>query len=549
MSSLGKESADFLSTLVDIAKERGHLTYEDINDILPAGFCDIEELDRLIARLHSLEVAMYTKGEVERRKERKQELQVLETAPSQRVADDPVRMYIREMGSANLLTREEEVEIAKQIENAQIHVQSVILRGRIPAREAIAIGNFVSQGKERIDRIVADKDNIDKNKNQYLSKLPQLCALLEKEDQALSSKMKQIFFVDLDPQKKSELETEVEHHRIHIAAYLRVFNFKYSVIKDFSDVILESYDRMSYIKQEMESLSMRASRNRFAAAKLKGLERKMKKHELAVGRTFEDYSRDARQLLRWIDRCQSAKQEMVEANLRLVISISKKYIHRGLPFFDLIQEGNLGLMKAVDKFEYKRGYKFSTYATWWIRQAITRAIADQVRTIRIPVHMTETINRLVRASKSFLVENGREPSPEELGEMLGISPTKVLEICKISQHPVSLQVKVGERGENQFGELLEDKSVVSPAVATGRILLREEILSLRPRFSDKEWYVLLARFGLDGEEERTLEDIGAKIKVTRERVRQIEAKVLTKLMSPSAAFVLRAYYEDMLAQE
>jgi RNA polymerase primary sigma factor len=297
------------------------------------------------------------------------------------------------------------------------------------------------------------------------------------------------------------------------------------------------------LEKDIVELTPRAERNKFAAAKLHAAQRKLKKRELAAGRSLDDFKKDVRMLQRWMDKSQEAKREMVESNLRLVISIAKKYTNRGLSFLDLIQEGNMGLMKAVEKFEYRRGYKFSTYATWWIRQAVTRAIADQARTIRIPVHMIETINRVLRGAKKLMMETGREPSPEELAEELGITADRVREIYKIAQHPISLQAEVGDGGESQFGDFLEDTSADSPSEATGYSILKDKMNEVLETLTDREKKVLIQRFGLLDGKPKTLEEVGLEFNVTRERIRQIEAKALRKMRHPTRSKQLKAFLD------
>ena len=311
---------------------------------------------------------------------------------------------------------------------------------------------------------------------------------------------------------------------------------------------MNSYDRFLELEKEIQDLAPRAEKNKFAAAKLTAAQRKLKKRELAAGRTLDEFKKDVRMLQRWMDKSMEAKREMVESNLRLVISIAKKYTNRGLSFLDLIQEGNMGLMKAVEKFEYRRGYKFSTYATWWIRQAVTRSIADQARTIRIPVHMIETINKVLRGAKKLMMETGREPSPEELAEELGITPERVREIYKIAQHPISLQAEVGDGGESQFGDFLEDTSVDSPAETTGYSILKEKIQEVLQTLTERERQVLIRRFGLLDGKPKTLEEVGVEFNVTRERIRQIEAKALRKMRHPTRAKLLKAFL-DLIESE
>ena len=302
------------------------------------------------------------------------------------------------------------------------------------------------------------------------------------------------------------------------------------------------------LEKEIQELTPRAERNKFAGAKLAAAKRKLKKRELAAGRGLDDFKKDVRMLQRWMDKSQEAKREMVESNLRLVISIAKKYTNSGLSFLDLIQEGNMGLMKAVEKFEYRRGYKFSTYATWWIRQAVTRAIADQARTIRIPVHMIETINKVLRGAKKLMMETGREPTPEELANELGIYAERVREIYKIAQHPISLQAEVGDGGESQFGDFLEDTGADSPAEATGYSILKDKMNEVLATLNDRERKVLIQRFGLLDGKPKTLEEVGVEFNVTRERIRQIEAKALRKMRHPIRSKQLKAFL-DLLEPE
>lgn len=533
--------------LVHLAKEQGYITYEEINDMLPAAFDSAEAIDHVLIFLSGNDIQILNQVDVERQKERKKEAKELE-ALSKRTEgspDDPVRMYLKEMGSVPLLSREEEVEISKRIEKAQDQIENIIMRFRYSAKEAISIGNYLLTGRERFDKIVAEKEVQDKAR--YLEMLPRLCQLLQTEDAKLDE-----LLLGLQQEKsasrKAHLSEELEKSRIRTQAYLRRFHFRHNVTDDFGEVVLGAYARFLELEKEADDLAPRASKNRFVAAKLHSVRRKLIKRELAAGRSLDDFKADVRKLQRWMDKSHEAKREMVEANLRLVISIAKKYTNRGLSFLDLIQEGNMGLMKAVEKFEYRRGYKFSTYATWWIRQAVTRAIADQARTIRIPVHMIETINKVLRGAKKLMMETGKEPTPEELALELGLTPDRVREIYKIAQHPISLQAEVGDGGESQFGDFLEDTNAESPAEATGYAILKDALEEVLSTLTERERTVLTQRFGLHDGKPKTLEEVGMAFNVTRERIRQIEAKALRKMRHPTRSKRLKAFL-DLIDEE
>lgn len=534
--------------LVSTAKDQGFITYEEINEILPMTFDSPDALDQILIHLSGMDVQILNQSEVDRAKERKKEAREVETAPrrSEGTPDDPVRMYLKEMGSVPLLTREEEVEISKRIEKGQQHVERIIMRFRYSALEAISIGRFLVMGKDRFDKIVTEKEVADKAI--FLKRLPKLCELLEVENAHLNGFLVKATNPKLTKPDRIALNEEIEKSRIRTQAYLRRFAFRDAVIDSFGEVIFRSYQRFLELEREIEDRAGRADRNKYAAAKFEAAKRKLARNELAAGRSLDEFKRDVRMLQRWIDKSQEAKREMVESNLRLVISIAKKYTNRGLSFLDLIQEGNMGLMKAVEKFEYRRGYKFSTYATWWIRQAVTRAIADQARTIRIPVHMIETINRVLRAAKKLMMETGREPTPEELADELSMTADRVREIYKIAQHPISLQAEVGDGGESQFGDFIEDTSAESPDEATGYAILKDKIHEVLNTLTDREKTVLIQRFGLLDGKPKTLEEVGLMFSVTRERIRQIEAKALRKMRHPTRSKQLKAFL-DLIESE
>ncbi len=537
-----------IDELVAIAKEQGFITYEEINDTLPMTFDSADQIDQVLIFLSGMDIQILNQSEVERQRERKKEAKEMEGLPKRAEGspDDPVRMYLKEMGSVPLLTREEEVEISKRIEKAQIQIERIIMRFRYSNREAISIINYLIQGKERFDKCVTEKEI--QNKQEFIKLLPRLRDLLKQEDDVLEGHLVSLENPKLSKSDRIHFQDEIEKCRIRTQAYLRRLHCRHNIIEDFSEVIMRAYDRFLQLEKEINELIPRAERNKYAGAKLDAARRKLKKRELAGGRTIEDFKKDVRMLLRWMDKSQEAKREMVESNLRLVISIAKKYTNRGLSFLDLIQEGNMGLMKAVEKFEYRRGYKFSTYATWWIRQAVTRAIADQARTIRIPVHMIETINKVLRGAKKLMMETGREPTPEELANELGLTPERVREIYKIAQHPISLQAEVGDGGESQFGDFLEDTGADSPAEATGYSILKDKMNDVLTTLTERERKVLIQRFGLMDGKPKTLEEVGVEFNVTRERIRQIEAKALRKMRHPTRSKQLKAFL-DLLEAE
>lgn len=547
-SSFSQQHQQKVDELVSIAKEQGFITYEEINEILPMTFDSADQIDQVLIFLSGMDIQVLNQSEVDRQKERKKEAKELEGLPkrAEGTPDDPVRMYLKEMGSVPLLSREEEVEISKRIEKAQIQIERIIMRFRYSTCEAISIANYLIQGKERFDKSISEKEVA--NKQEFLTVLPKLCQHLKDEDKQLEDLLHKFDAAETKKQDRIKIAENTEKCRIRTQAFLRRLHCRHNIIEDFVEVIMGAYERFLALEKEIVELGPRAERNKFAAAKLAAAKRKLKKRELAAGRSLEDFKKDVRMLQRWMDKSQEAKREMVESNLRLVISIAKKYTNRGLSFLDLIQEGNMGLMKAVEKFEYRRGYKFSTYATWWIRQAVTRAIADQARTIRIPVHMIETINKVLRGAKKLMMETGREPTPEELAVELGLTPDRVREIYKIAQHPISLQAEVGDGGESQFGDFLEDTGADSPAEATGYSILKDKMNEVLATLTDRERKVLIQRFGLLDGKPKTLEEVGIEFNVTRERIRQIEAKALRKMRHPTRSKQLKAFL-DLLEAE
>lgn len=543
------EFRPIIRDLIRLAKEQDYLTFDDINEAIPDTETDVEFFEDLIERLRTMKFRIIDAAEVDNVKVGgidDDDDEVIEDdgedgdekkRPVGRegrldILDDPVRMYLKQMGQVPLLTREQEVEISKRIERSEGEIRKILTRFGFIPDAYLDIAKRLEEGDERFDRLIIDKKI--ESRARYLKNLEKLCQQVSSLRNTLAENYAEIRSPKPETSIDQVTEAFEKTHSELTKVYSR-FYFKQKVTEDLVTFTTEYSTRSTCLKLQAAQADDRKDKSEATRAKTA--------FEKEVWMTQEEFDTVINLLNSYVEEARRAKDEMVEANLRLVISIAKKYTNRGLSFLDLIQEGNMGLMKAVEKFEYRRGYKFSTYATWWIRQAITRSIADQARTIRIPVHMIETINKLMRVQKQLVQEYGREPTPEEIAEEIHLPAARVSAVLRMAQQPISLQAPVGDNDETNLGDFIEDKGADDPSDVTSMSMLKDSIKDVLDTLNPREREVLEQRFGLVDGYSRTLEEVGKQFQVTRERIRQIEAKALRKMRHPTRIRQLEGFID------